>query len=931
MILKYILTSFGRRKVRTILMILSLMVSTGLIVTMSATVETIRRSNIDLIASETGRYDLEVSRKDTSTDQFVPIASLSEKILAADPRITAVYPRLEAEVEMSAGDQQSQATIIALDQALDDVGTITVIEGEYELEPGEAAVLEDTATLFDLNIGDTFQAAYSFPVPREEGKPESSGASSRRTSHLFAVKAIVTEDGLSGGFRDGYIADLADVQEWLNLPGSASKLIATVDPVLYETNNAEAAALAVRDVGQNVYTALGQDYAYSMAKAQALSGAAQAFLALQALINVYGLISLGVVGLLIYTLMLTNVQEQRRDMAILRILGAQRSYLFAMVIVEVLVIGVIGVGLGIILGQLITQYIAVPLIQQQFTSQGMSTPLVPQVSLSTILPAAAAAFFVLIVSSLKPAQEAANTKVVHAINPGVADNIQLEDLEQMRERSPNLRMFLGGTALMLIFALIASFEAVESFGGPAIQVTIYLLALVLLVLGMGLMFFIATVPLERLILFITGLISPRLTYFAERNVKRGEMRNTLISMLVLFSGVLPSFLATQVALDNANMENNLRQSMGAPLTVQVATWYVSEEELEKQRLSPSFLSEELETMPGIGSAAGLSYNYDTRIGDELNFKNARVSVRGVEGPLEEIIFSDMVDFSAGDLKDAFRELQADPQAVIISEGLAEHLGVELGGIVKLQGEGLDHIIEARIAGIARRIPGIEGIGRSRLEAENGSSTVLMSGEGFRRLITELNAAQPGPDTGILMNVLATVDAGSDLERLSQVLRDRFIDMEDHALWFNILDTRLERVRQQQASQQIFLLALTTISFTTAVFGVFAVIYVTIYARRIEIGMMKAMGMKRRELTGILVIEAIVMTLGAALAGIAAGAAMGYVTYYSERIIAQEHVNFAVDTTVVPFIVIMVVIASILGAIFSARRIVKKKAVEILRM
>jgi ABC-type antimicrobial peptide transport system permease subunit len=41
--------------------------------------------------------------------------------------------------------------------------------------------------------------------------------------------------------------------------------------------------------------------------------------------------------------------------------------------------------------------------------------------------------------------------------------------------------------------------------------------------------------------------------------------------------------------------------------------------------------------------------------------------------------------------------------------------------------------------------------------------------------------------------------------------------------------------------------------------------------------------------------------------------------------------FAVDTTVMPFIVIMVVLASILGAAFSARRIVKKRAVEILRM
>ena len=930
MILKYILTSFGRRKVRTILMILSLMVSTGLIVTMSATVETIRRSNIDLIASETGRYDLEVRKKDTSTEQFIAIAPVAEQILAADPRITATYPRLEAQVEMAAGDQQSEGTMIALDQNLDDVGTIDVLEGQYDLQPGDAAVLEDTANLFDLQVGDTFQAAYSFPVPREEGKAGDSGSSSRRTSRLFKVKAIVQEDGLAAGFRDGFIANLGEVQEWLDLPGSASKIIATVDPVLYETNNAEAAALEVREVGQSVYAALGDEYAYSMAKAQALSGAAQAFLALQALINVYGLISLGVVGLLIYTLMLTNVQEQRRDMAILRILGAQRSYLFIMVIVEVLVIGIIGIGLGIVLGQLITQYVAVPLIQQQFTNQGLSTPLVPQVSLSTIIPPAAAAFFVLIISSIKPAQDASNTKVVHAINPGVADNIQLEDLEQMRERSPNLRMFLGGTALMLIFALISSFEAVENFGGPAIQVTIFLLALVLLVLGMGLMFFIATVPLERLILFVTGLLSPRLTYFADRNVKRGEMRNTLISMLVLFSGVLPSFLATQVALENANMENSLRQSMGAPLEIQIAWWGVRDDQAEDQRLSPSFLSEDLATIPGIASTAGLTYDYESRVSDELGFKSASVQVRGVEGPLETITFTDMVDFAAGDLQEAFQELRADPQAIIISQGLADHLAVGLGDTVKLQGEGLDHVIEARIAGIARRIPGIEGIGRSRLEAQN-SSTVLISNEGFRRLRTELNAALPPEDEAVLTDVKATIAPQTDLEQLSERLRDRFIDMEDHALWFNILETRLERVREQQAGGQIFLIALTVISFTTAVFGVFAVIYVTVYARRIEIGMMKAFGMKRRQLTGMLIIEAIVMTLGAALAGITAGAVMGYVTYYSERILAQEHVNFAVDTTVIPFIVIMVVIASILGAAFSARRIVTKKAVEILRM
>ena len=121
--------------------------------------------------------------------------------------------------------------------------------------------------------------------------------------------------------------------------------MATVEPGLYQTNNAETAALRVRDVVRTVQARLGDDYLYSFDKALAINEAAQAFMVIQALINTYGLISIGVVGLLVYTLVMTNVHEQRRDMAILRILGAQRNVLFTIVIAEVLVIGAIGVGL----------------------------------------------------------------------------------------------------------------------------------------------------------------------------------------------------------------------------------------------------------------------------------------------------------------------------------------------------------------------------------------------------------------------------------------------------------------------------------------------------------------------------------------------------------------------------------------------------------
>lgn len=926
MVLKYVLKNFTRRKVRTILMILALLVSMGLIITMSATVETVRQSNVDLIASEVGRYDMAIAKSDTSADPFLNVSEVIPLVLTANERITAVYPRIETDVELSVNGVVDRGTLLALDPALDNIGYIDVRQGELLLGNGQAAVLENTAFMFDLAVGDAIDVAYSFPLPREVGQEELAGASQRRGNKRFTISAIVRQDGVtSSGVRSGLIIALSDAQEWLNLPDRAQQLVATVDPTLYDTNNAETAALRVRDVVRSVQQQLGDDYTYSYNKARGLDGAAQAFLAIQALINTYGLISLGVVGLLVHTLVLTNVQEQRRDMAVLRILGSERSLLFRIVLAEVIVIGAIGVGLGIGLGQIITATIVVPLIENQFLQQGLTSTLRPQISLSAILPAIISAFVVLILSSLKPAQDAARTKVMHAINPGVADNIQLEDLAQLRERRPNARLFVGGVVLMLIFGLIAGFQVVDAFGGPALEVMFVLLAFGLLVLGLGLMFFITTVPFERLVLLAMRLLFPRVTYFARRNVGRGQLRNTLISLLVLFSGVLPSFLATQMALENANYETTTRLDMGAPVNIRSFGYWGGN--ANSERLKPSFLTDELGTVPGLSEMVGISYGYQSRATDPVGLRAAQVAVVGVNGRLQDVLFADMVEFAAGD-PDAFAQLLADPTAVIISEGLARQLVVELGSMVKLRGEGLDHTVNGRVVGIARRIPGFSDIGRSRLEALNGS-TILMSLDGFRSLITKLNEPLPALDDPTLVQVLATLAPEADVYAVASEIGKRY--GVGYSFWPRFLEMELTFNAQSQATQRIFLLVLTVISFTTAVFGVFAVIYVAIYARRLEIGMLKAVGMLRRELTGMLVVEAIAMTLGAALAGIAAGATMGYVSFYGQRALQQFPTTFAIDTIVMPFIVFMVVLASVLGATFSARRIVRKQAVDILRM
>jgi putative ABC transport system permease protein len=919
MILKYVLKNFTRRKVRTILMILALLVSTGLIVTMSATVETVRQSIVDIIADEVGRADLVVSKKDTSLDLFMPIEKIGERMLVADERITAVYPRIEIWVEI-AGAEESGIVLTGLDSATDQVGTITVVEGEFVLGDGQVVLQHQAANDLQLSVGDSFTVSYALPVPREPGKAASSGISSVRFQRQFTVSGIVNAGDVTG--PHGILAELDDLQTWLNKPGQANQMLAVVDPGIYETSNINAAALAVREVARAVQQQLGDEYHYKMAFTATLVEARTVFLAIQALINTYGLISLGVVGLLVYTLVMTNVQEQRRDMAVLRILGSQRKLLFSLVILEVVVIGLIGVSLGIILGQALTNFVLVPLLKHFLAQEGLILKLVPRASISAILPPVISAFAVLIISSLKPAQEAARTKVIHAINPGVADNIQLEDLAQLRERRPDGKMFLAGVIMTFLFVLITGFDVLGEFGGEVLQIIIVMLGLFGMVLGVSLMFFILTVPFERLVLSIMRLIVPRLTFFAQRNVSRGKTRNTLIALLVLFSAVLPSFLGTQAQLEMANSEISAKMWFGAPLQLTAFAYW----DEEAKALTPSFVHYEFAALPGIEQVVSLSYPYESRSSDHVNFRQARVDIIGVEGDLSQVLYADLMAFTAGG-SESLQILQTEPNAVIISEGLADYLAVSLGETIKLAGEGLDHDETARIVGIARRIPGVEGITRSRIVAQN-HSTVLVGLPFFSQLVTEVNHTQPGPDDPLISHVKATYD-----ETIAPDIGERIYDAfgDEHNFWVGTVAWEIEESRGDTMFFVILLLTMTGISFTTAVFAVFAVIYVTVYARRIEIGMLKSMGMLRRQLTWMLTLEAIAMTLGSALAGITAGASMGYLNFYINAILEQKPTIFAFDKIVMPAIIIMVVLASILAAAFSARRIVRKQAVEILRM
>ena len=132
------------------------------------------------------------------------------------------------------------------------------------------------------------------------------------------------------------------------------------------------------------------------------------------------------------------------------------------------------------------------------------------------------------------------------------------------------------------------------------------------------------------------------------------------------------------------------------------------------------------------------------------------------------------------------------------------------------------------------------------------------------------------------------------------------------------------------TMRVMMLIMTALSFITSIFGVFAVVYVAVYVRRLEIGMLKAIGMRRRDLVGAFALESVMMTVSASLAGVTAGTVLGYVFYSSNNMMRNVPTQFTFDWLTTAAILVMVTLASVVSASLAARGVVRSEVTKILR-
>jgi hypothetical protein len=539
---------------------------------------------------------------------------------------------------------------------------------------------------------------------------------------------------------------------------------------------------------------------------------------------------------------------------------------------------------------------------------------------------------------------------MYAINPGVAEGLGLDELAKLRERHIDFRIFRSGAVVLVFPALLFFiFPLAFNFGVLWLQAGLIFGSFLLLILGMALVFYPVTLPMERFLISFVRLIASKVGYFAQRNIVRSKSRNALISLMIVISATMPTFFATTLALETANTATDIRLGNGVPLIIRKVGAVAFQEEQfgppeesstreEKNRLDREFLAE-LRADAALGPNVAVTYPFQTSIRDDVGLRDVGVQVYGIDGNLNNITYAEGIQWTAGG-PDSFEQVLADPNAVIISQGLSEYFERGVGDSLRLTGQGLDHTRTVHIVGVLGRFPGFNNFTTNRTTAQSGHTELFINEIAFRELTRDPLDGPYDPTYSIFETLRAAPNLRPGIVELSEDVGEAAIRevagnlRQQYSISENLsvrsAPERIETAQKEAKQGQVIILVLTSISFVLAIFGVFVVTYISVYTRRSEIAMLKAMGSSNRHLFGMFLSEALVMTLSATLTGIVAGTILGYIFRFSDSFRTETPTVFAFDTFVTPIMLTLMIAAALLSTMFATWGYLRRKAIDILR-
>lgn len=726
------------------------------------------------------------------------------------------------------------------------------------------------------------------------------------------------------------IETLYDIFGKSEFEGRCSKLIMTFENAddIYDSRDVDGSERKVKDIAAGIQKELGlNEWSIDLPKLELLGYSEFLTMGITIIFVFVSIIAMLIAGILINGILKTSVEERIREFGIFRTLGAYKRFNLWVVLVQGFILSGVGTAAGIVTAWVVTQFGAVPLANEYLLSnfmggEGIAFAMNPM----SIVIAMAMGLSVGLVVSISPALKVMSLQLIESIHPYRHED-SLYHLQ--KKASVNYKLVIvgiilavnGGFIYFVIPRLLISMNITLMAGTLIAVLLVFLIGLTLA--GLGLMPIVL-----RMAIFLARPLAKRLIHVIKIFVFRYQRRNqsTIIIFALSFSFVM--FTSTLIQTQSAQTSTMTKLRYGSDILMETTGWVTeeqyfgndgggfgggggmgffdlssggtniedyssyadgsislqAEETIDSNRIITTEFEEIIMGYDGVEKVSSViaspfhltqvyslnNKEFDAEIGDYAGLSGSGITLLGIDEEYPSTVDTEFMVFTQGDRDTAFAKIYNTTQYnCIISEAIAISMNLELGDKVRINIQRGDETenYPFTIVGMASSMPGFSfQFSGTQFGASNGG--VMISQELY---IEILDIPEPAWLDKIFIK-LQNDRVGEAASIIAQI-DDDYQNDYDYEL-YNLA----RRIANQQEAFAIVDALFTLVLMATVViclFGLLSSSYSTIIERKKEIGIIRTLGLKGKEVNRMFILEAFIIMLSSGFVGTLVGGATGY--------------------------------------------------------